>query len=286
MKVMRMKRIIIDSDIGDDITDVFALVFALKCKELDIKAIISNNGYEKERAQIIHKLVAASGKKIPIFQGVKGGTGRLSNQKEFIQGYKYQTQKLYENVAFFKDLMKKNPNITYVSLGTLTNVNFLLQKVPSIKTFKFLLMAGAVEKDYWGRKKRISEWNIRCDIPSAQKAFATGLNMTMVGLDSTWDLVIPPREIQQLKSSRDALIKQAMQLYKIWRRSHNRGPIEFDSFTIALLLDPSLGKYKVCQLSVNEKGWTIVDKEGQKVKVVLTADKKKFKKLFFEKLLG
>ena len=88
-----MRPVIIDSDIGDDITDTTAIIFALKSPELDIKALLSNNNHEKQRALILDKLVELAGKEIPVFQGVEGANGALRAQKEFIEGYRGEVRK-------------------------------------------------------------------------------------------------------------------------------------------------------------------------------------------------
>ena len=101
------KSVILDSDIGDDICDVLALCFVLNSPELKVEAIISNNGHEKERAQMIQKLVSVTGKEIPVFQGIKGGRGILTHQKAFIKDSRFKPKMLRNNVEFFKKLAKK-----------------------------------------------------------------------------------------------------------------------------------------------------------------------------------
>lgn len=273
-------KVIIDSDIGDDITDAFALAFALQSPKLEIKAIISNNGYEKERAMIVHKLVKAAGQKIPVFQGLKGGKGRLTNQKKFIKNYKYRPKKLEDNLDFFRKLFKEE--IYYISLGTLTNISYLIKKIPSIKNkTKFLMMAGSLFKDYHGKNKTALEWNIHCDVSSARKVFQENLDVTLVPLDSTWDLFVPKKSVSKIINQESSLHRSLKELYQIWKKSHQREPIEFDSFTVALLVDPSLAGYRHYRISIDDKGRMYLDNQGLKVRVAMSADKRRFLRLFF-----
>ncbi|MFC1685889.1 nucleoside hydrolase [Nanoarchaeota archaeon] len=272
-----MKKVILDSDIGDDICDALALIFALNSPELDIKAIISNNGHEKERAKIIHKIVSASGKNIPIFQGIKGGKGILTNQKAFIKNYKHAPKKLKDNLSYFKKLAKEE--ITYISLGTLTNIDYLLKRIPKMKKSKFYVMGGSINKDYHGKHKKIAEWNLHADPKPAQNVLKEKLKLTLVPLDATWDLVLSRKDNKIIKNN-----SSLVELYHLWKKSHKRLPIRYDSFTIALAIKPSLAKYKKYKISVDNKGHTLLDNKGNSIKTAIKGDKKRFHKLFMRRL--
>ncbi len=277
-----MKQVIIDSDIGDDITDAYALVFALR-SNFDIKAIISNNGHEKDRATIIHKLVKASGKNISVFQGIHKGRGRLTNQKEFIKGYSCNIRKLKDNLVYFKRMFKKK--IYYISLGTLSNIDFFMKNIPDFKkNANIIMMGGAIKKDYHGRDRHLAEWNLLCDIKSAQEVFNKQLNITLVGLDATWNLELSKDKVDKINNCDYILNQHLKRLYSIWKKSHKRLPIQYDSFTVALVNNPELASYKYYSLSVDDKGKTVVDKDGLKVKVAMNSYKRKFQKSFMDKM--
>lgn len=274
--------VIVDLDVGDDITDAFALAFALKSSNLDIKAFISNNGYEKQRAKIIHKFLSRSGSNIPVFQGVRGGIGRLSNQKDFIRNYSYNPPLVKDNLDFFKKLFPKN---LYLSLGTLTNLNYFLKNIKGMEKTPVFMMGGAINKDYHGRKKHVSEWNFYCDVPSAKNVFESKIPISLVTLDSSWDMEIPSTILKKILDKEDRLNRSLNDLYRLWKKSHKRRPIEYDSLTVALAANPSLASYKTMTISIDDKGKTILDKNGKKIKVASRINKKRFWKIFEKTLL-
>ena len=54
--------VILDTDIGFDVDDVWALVFILCCPELDVKLITTTTGDTVYRARIVAKILAMMGR--------------------------------------------------------------------------------------------------------------------------------------------------------------------------------------------------------------------------------
>ena len=64
--------IILDTDIGDDIDDTWALALALKSPELDVKLVVTDYGNTEHRAKIVARILEVAGRTdIPIGIGVK-----------------------------------------------------------------------------------------------------------------------------------------------------------------------------------------------------------------------
>jgi len=106
---MKKNRIIIDTDIGSDIDDAYALVFALNSPEIEIKAILTNNSNVERKAQIARAFT----EEIPIFKGIENDKGVLTTT---IGDRNYSPPSVKDNLSFFKDR-----DLTYVSLGALSN---------------------------------------------------------------------------------------------------------------------------------------------------------------------
>jgi hypothetical protein len=47
--------VILDTDIGDDIDDTWALGFLLRCPELELKLVVGDNGKAEYRARLLAK---------------------------------------------------------------------------------------------------------------------------------------------------------------------------------------------------------------------------------------
>src|SRR5689334_6117156 len=63
-------KVIIDTDIGDDIDDAFAIALALRSPELDILGISTDYGDTAGRARILDRLLREAGRRdIPVAVG-------------------------------------------------------------------------------------------------------------------------------------------------------------------------------------------------------------------------
>ena len=71
---MTEKKFILDTDIGDDIDDAYALDLALK-KNLPLLGVTTVFRWTEERARIAKKMIALSGKSMPVYFGLKGSWG-------------------------------------------------------------------------------------------------------------------------------------------------------------------------------------------------------------------
>ena len=65
-----MKKIILDTDIGDDIDDAFALRYLLPFDEIELLGISTVYKNVAERSKIAKRLVELYGKNIPVYAGV------------------------------------------------------------------------------------------------------------------------------------------------------------------------------------------------------------------------
>ena len=86
---MRRIPVILDTDIGDDIDDTWALALMLKCPELDVKLVVSDTGDTTYRAKIIAKMLEVAGRTdIPVGVGSLLEGRRAVPQGPWVEGYR------------------------------------------------------------------------------------------------------------------------------------------------------------------------------------------------------
>src|SRR5512134_2032937 len=79
--------VILDTDIGDDIDDTWALVLALKSPELDVKLVVTDFGNTEHRAKIVARLLEIAGRAdIPIGIGIQENDA-LGPQTDWVKDY-------------------------------------------------------------------------------------------------------------------------------------------------------------------------------------------------------
>ena len=78
------EKIIIDTDIGDDVDDAFALALAVKSPELEILGVSTTFGDTEARAKIVDRLLGEVGRAdIPVLAGKATATENPMSQRKY-----------------------------------------------------------------------------------------------------------------------------------------------------------------------------------------------------------
>jgi len=158
--------VILDTDIGDDIDDTWALFQLVRHARADVKLVTSTYGKQEYRGKLLAKLLTAAGRSdIPV--GLGAGTQKgTAKQQEFIKDYDLSTYagKVHTDgvQAMIDTIHASRQPITLIAIGPLNTVAAALEKDPAIaaKTH-FVGMHGSVRKGYGGKDKIDAEWNVR-----------------------------------------------------------------------------------------------------------------------------
>ena len=177
------QKVIIDTDIGDDVDDAFALALALRSPELQILGVTATFGDSRAR-ETGRPLSGEGGRSdIPVAVGTPTPPKRPRSPSGLRRCGRF-TKPLHPNaVDFILDQIRRYPGeITLVAIGPLMNVGATIDKDP--KTFRHLkrvvMMGGSIKRGYDDLgyvppHGPDAEWNIANDIPSAQKLFHSGV---------------------------------------------------------------------------------------------------------------
>ena len=285
------EKIIIDTDIGDDVDDAFAVALALRSPELEILGITATFGDTETRAKLLDRLLGEAGRPdIPVATGTPTQTTGLFTQRRYAEGGHFARASHPKAVDFILDQIRRYPGqITLVAIGPLMNVGALIDKGPETfrKLRRVVLMGGSIERSYGdlGYSKPRgpeAEWNIKNDIPSAQKLFASGVPIFMMPLDSTQLKLDEVKRAILFKASTpltDALIL----LYHQWGQET---PTLFDVMTVAYILDPTLCPVTPMHIRVDENGFTRAEAGSPNAQVCLDSDSDAFFRFYIPRVSG
>ena len=128
------EKIVLDTDIGDDIDDAYALALILNLPNAKLLGVTTTFGETQKRAELAAKFLHVCGRDdVPVYAG-RAGTSQIRRQYEWAQGFRSPSLKSGDAALFLKNTLDKNPGqVTLVGIGALTNIGDLLTRFPEVK---------------------------------------------------------------------------------------------------------------------------------------------------------
>ncbi|HEY3268458.1 MAG TPA: nucleoside hydrolase [Armatimonadota bacterium] len=181
-------QVILDTDIGDDIDDAYALALLASRPDVQLLGVTTAFGQTRERAEIAAKLLSVMGRRdVPVCAG-RRGPSEIRRQYDWARGFKSRAIRKEDAVSFMKRQIERFPGeVTLIGIGPLTNIGDLVTRFPDVKAMiaRIVIMGGSVYQGYGAKTPPAPEWNIRCDPQAARAMFESGVPIVMAGLEVT-----------------------------------------------------------------------------------------------------
>lgn len=303
MNPFRGKRIpvILDTDIGDDIDDTWALGMILRCPELDVRMVLSATENTPYRAKIIARFLEKAGRS-DIAVGV-GATGKKGGAKErqlkWVADYEldsYPGTVHADGVEAAANIIEASPEpMTLLSIAPLGNVAELVTRHPGLpKKTRFVGMHGSVDFGYEGKPGASAEWNVACDTVSAKKVFsASWLSATITPLDSCGLVKLSGEQYESVKASTKTIPRLILENYRHWATFSEFKEVEetttilYDTVATHLAYSSEFLKFETSGLRVSDEGLTLRDPNAPPVRIAMSwSDLEGFRKNLVERLLS
>ncbi len=272
--------VILDTDIGDDIDDTWALAMLLKSPELDVKLVAADTADTTYRAKIIARILEVAGRTdIPVAVGIPDvGRPTRKTQATWVEDYNledYSGDVRLDGVQAIIDTIMESPDpVTLICIGPVPNIAEALRREPDIaRRVRFVGMHGSFHWHHTTNRKlsmepgRQAEWNVKCDISSAQEVFsAPWIDAVITPLDTCARVVLDGERYRRLLKSDDPLIRAVIDNYRIWAQMHGddsdpatHTSVLFDCVAVYLAYSTRFLKMERMGLRVDEGGHTIED---------------------------
>lgn len=266
--------VILDTDIGDDIDDTWALALLLKSPELDVKLVVSDRGDTVYRAKVIAKLLEVAGRTdVPVGIGVRE-SDKGGRQSPWVADYDladYPGTVHQDGVAALIETIMKSPQpLTLICIGPVPNIRVALERQPQIANrARFVGMHGSVRKGYNGGPEPSKEWNVVADAKAAQAAFTAAWPMLITPLDTCGIVRLRGDKYQRVAECADPLTKAVIENYRIWSKAGdgplNASSVLFDTVAVYLAFSTDLVTIERLPLRVTDDGFTRIDPQGKPI---------------------
>ncbi|WP_238319599.1 nucleoside hydrolase [Xanthomonas maliensis] len=290
------ERVVVSTDIGDDIDDAFALGLLLRSPQLQVLGIASAWGDTPLRVRLLQRLLQQAGRgEVPLAIGMPTTSSIPFSQARWAAQGRLP-RALPQASAFILQQARRYPGqVTVLVLGPMTDVALAQQRDPAgfAKLKRIVAMGGSVRVGYGKSPYRpasppAAEYNILADVPAAQRVFAAGVPIVLMPLDATQLPLEEPERIA-LFAHGDGLTDALTQLYYQWRNTDqpwaSATPTLFDVVPVAWLLDPSVCPTTPLHLDVDAQGYTREGPGAANVQACLRPDRPGLTALYMRQLL-
>lgn len=224
------ERVIVDTDIGSDVDDAYALAFLARSPEVRIEAVTTVWADPLLRARIARRLLDLLGENdVPVAAGEREPLDPA--RSAFLFGHEGRGVFDGERESAVLDipageliesLLRKHPGeIKVVLIGPQTNMGKLLREKPDLAAMvkEFVIMGGM---PFYGPKEmervgeRPLEFNVASDPEAAALVFSSGAPITMVGANVTIPTLLRKEDIRRVGRSRDPALQLIARMTEEW----------------------------------------------------------------------
>ncbi len=292
--------VIYDTDIADDIDDLWGLVFALKSPELDVKLVTTSRRNTRRRAKVVAKVLAMMGRHdVTVAAGTQKGNPTV----------RYQTWASDFDLSEFKGEFSTNGvekiiqtvrsdrtgRLKIITVGIMTNVAAALEREPELAgEAELVAMSGHLKT---GEEDVGSETNVKLGIDAAQKGYsAPWKRMTIAPLNVTSNFHLRGDLYRHIYESEKPAARAIIQAYRIFKP--NAGWVDHevseasstlhDTVAVGLAFTEKYVHVKKLPIRVTDNGITRIDRtNGRPVHVALGwKNRKRFEKLLVKRITG
>ena len=280
----RMK-VVLDTDIGTDIDDAWALGYALKSPSFQLLGVTVSDADTAQRAKLACKLLYRLGRTdVPVAVGrptVAVPPDRIDYQFTWAEDFQAYKPVPTPAVEFIAETIRRNPGeVTLIAVGPLQNIGDLVRRYPDVVPLvkRVVLMSGSVGPNAWS-STAVAEWNVKLAIPEAQAVYAASWPLTIVPLDSTTYMRLEDRERDTLRAARTPLVVALEALLRLWSEEPTSRMTLHDQMALAEAQHPGrfFGRCETMPIRVDAEGYTRVDRaRGRSIAVCLEPKRNEF----------
>ncbi len=308
---MAVKRILFDTDPGID--DSLAILLALASPELSVEGVSvvhGNCSVDQALANALGVLQLAGASDVPVARGFAlplvqpsllapetHGNGGIGYAKLPTPASKPVAA---HSVDFLIDKITSAPGeITLVCIGPLSNLAVAIRKEPRLiqDVKEVIIMGGAIR--HQGNTTPLAEFNVYVDPHAAHMVYHSGMPITLVPLDVTYQCVLTRLDVarlQKIHSPITQFIADSTRYYMEFHDAYQKieGCIINDPLALALAFAPELCDYEEHYVDVDissgvSLGKTFADfykatAKPANMKVALGVRARDFLELFIERM--
>lgn len=295
--------IVLDTDIGTDIDDAYALLLALASPELNLRGVTVVHADLQTRARIaLRELQLAGRTDVPVVLGESlplnpdrplhwpGHEGRgldFSDLESRVSSM--ESGRAAEFIA--RCAAEKPGELALIPIGPLTNVGMAIRRFPrEMAQLRGIVCMGSTFNGF-GADNAGMEHNIRLDPEAAEIVLSSGIPVVLVGLNVTRQTTLTKASVDELAATGTPLGEFMAHMTYDWFRVLNRETTNMhDPLAVAVTCRPDLvATVPVrAQVSLDNAGSITWSEAGDDspVRICTSVDIEGFQEMFYSRIIG
>ena len=315
-----MTAVVLDTDLGTDIDDTWALAMLLRCPELDLRLVTTVTGDTAYRARLAAGiLTAAERDDVPVGIGVPTALpgvparpmGRFADE---VALDRYRGGVRQDGVAALVEcVMSSQEPVTVIAIGPMTNIAAALALEPAIADRARLVgmlgwLRGLEASGSPVRGGPVPEYNVASDVPACRAAFEAGWQTTITPVDTCGTVVLRGERYRRVRAATSPLAKAVLRNYREWAETYGdlppevaaaygdepgkipywqfRSSVLFDTVAVYLAYDESLLNIERLPIALDGNGLMSITPGAPELRVATTwQDRGRFEDHLVERLV-
>jgi inosine-uridine nucleoside N-ribohydrolase len=197
--------VVLDTDIGHDVDDVWALAFLLRCPELDVKLVTTCTGDTVYRARLVAKILQLMGRDdIPIGIGIPLDENPHTHS-QWLGDYNlddYPGTVHRDGIgAICETIRASEERVSLICIGPLPNIAAALARSPAITSnARFVGMHGSIRRGYLNAPKPMREFNVKMHALSCRAVFEADWPKVITPLDTCGNVTLEGKRFDRIRS--------------------------------------------------------------------------------------
>jgi inosine-uridine nucleoside N-ribohydrolase len=279
--------VILDTDIGSDIDDAFALALLLASPEVELRGVTTVGKDTHTRALMVCRFLTMTGRRhTPVAAGAAPQPARpITGQYQYYYHpdvlFHRTTRPMKESaVEFLYGRLKAQPGrINLLATGPLTNIARLIEEKPACKPWikRIVLAGGSHQTVRDGKRDAAPEANLKADVKAARAVFDSGVPLIVVPQSATAGLRLSKADLKKIFAPGTALSLQVQALYQLWNKD---SPPLADVLAAALCFEERFCEYEKRGLRVDDRGSILPRKGARNARLVTAVKRAEFLKWY------
>lgn len=250
-------KLLLDTDIGDDIDDAWALAASISHPRIELVGVTTVHGDTEPRAALTRLLLEKADVEVEVVAGARDALDRpiLLQRLCYADVLGPEEARLKRGrtdaIPFMAEMAREHEGLVLCAIGPLTNVARFALEFPEefSKLSRLALMCGHLLPG-----KEEPEHNAGADPRATRIVLAADVPKYLIGLDVTLRCRLTEEDIEGLRAKGTPLSETLFRMTRLWEERTCGKPIMHDPLALLFTAEEGIVRFEPMRIEADEMG--------------------------------